>query len=155
MGEYVRPLAKLDKKYHGTPDGQVGPLVRRLEGYGSLQCLVVGAFQEGSKDLHALLETMTDSKVRTLGLARGREGTEWERASILSDFRRELSLAAAKAQSACLIGKVSKIGEGNRQAARRRAWVRQEEEKRVEERKAHWIANVRSRGVTRGQFISF
>ena len=31
-------------------------------------------FQEGSKDLHALLEALADSKLRARGLARGREG---------------------------------------------------------------------------------
>ena len=57
-GEYRGPLATLDQKYHGTAEWEVGPLVRRLEGFGQLQGLVMGAFQEGSKDLHALLETM-------------------------------------------------------------------------------------------------
>jgi hypothetical protein len=42
-GEYRTPLAKLYSKYHGTAVGQVGPLVRRLESYGNLQCLVMGA----------------------------------------------------------------------------------------------------------------
>ena len=75
-GEYSNPLAKLDQKYHGTAVGQVGPLERRLQGYGRLQCLVMGTFQEGSKDLQALLEILTDSKLRIMGLARGRVGTE-------------------------------------------------------------------------------
>ena len=57
-GEYSAPLAKLDRKYHGTAQGQVGPLQRRLQDYGRLQCLVMGSFQEGSKDLHALLEAL-------------------------------------------------------------------------------------------------
>ena len=59
--EYRIPLAKLDQKYHHTQLGQEGPLVRRLQGYGNLQCLV--AFQEGSKDLHSLLEVLADSKL--------------------------------------------------------------------------------------------
>ena len=46
--------------------------------------------------------------VRARGLARGREGSEWERSTILSDFRRELSLAGAKAYSSCLLGMVSR-----------------------------------------------
>jgi hypothetical protein len=71
--EYSKPLAKLDRKYHGTPVGQVGPLERRLQGYDRLQCLVMGSFQEGSKDLHALLETLADCRLRARGLARGRE----------------------------------------------------------------------------------
>ena len=60
-GEYSRPLARLDQMYHGTAVGQVGPLERRLQGFGPLQCLVMGTFQEGSKDLHALLEALADS----------------------------------------------------------------------------------------------
>ena len=111
--EYSNPLAKLDWKNHGTPLGQVGPLERRLQGYGRLQCLVMGTFQEGSKDLHALLETLADCKLRARGLARGREGTEWERSSILCDFRRELSTVGAKAVSSCLLGRVTttRVGE--------------------------------------------
>ena len=75
-GEYSTPLAKLDRKYHGVAVGQVGPLQRRLQEYGNLVCLVMGTFQEGSKDLHSLLETLADHKLRAKGLARGREGTE-------------------------------------------------------------------------------
>ena len=82
-------MAKLDQKYHHTQPGQVGPLERRLHGYGNLECLVMGAFQEGSKDLHSLLEVLADSKLRVRGLARGREGSEWERSTILSDCKRE------------------------------------------------------------------
>ena len=70
-GEYRNPLTKLDSKYHGTPDGQVGPLVRRLDSYGKLVCLVIGTFQEGC-DLHSLLDTIADSKLCAMGLAMGR-----------------------------------------------------------------------------------
>ena len=37
------------------------------------------------------------------GRLQGREGDEWERSFIMTDFRRELSLVAAKAVSACLM----------------------------------------------------
>ena len=74
--EYRRPLAALDERYHGTLQGQVGPLVRRLDSYGQLQGLVVGAFQEASKDVHSLLDVLADTKVKAMGLARGREGTD-------------------------------------------------------------------------------
>ena len=154
QGEYRRPLVKLDQKYHGTADGQVGPLQRRLDSFGPLQGLVVGSFQEASKDLHGLLEILTDSKLRVRGLARGREGSEWERGAILNEFRRELSLVAAKAVSACLLGKVAKLGDGQRQAAKRRAWAKCEHERREASFKAHWYANVRGRGLLRrGRFF--
>ena len=45
-GEYRRPLEKPDRRHHGTQQGQEGPLVRRLNSYGPLIGLVVGAFQE-------------------------------------------------------------------------------------------------------------
>ena len=142
-------MVKLDQRYHGTPAGQVGPLQRRLESFGRLQGLVVGSFQEASQDLHSLLEYLTDAMLKARGLARGREGSDWERGIVLNGFRRELSLVAAKAVSACLLGKASKLGEGHRQAAKRRVWARQENERREASLKAHWMANVHGRGLTR------
>ena len=152
-GEYKRPLEKLDRRHHGAQRGQDGPLVRWLNSYGPLIGLVVGAFQEGSKDLHALLGTLADSQLRAKGLARGREGTDHERSIILAGLRRALSMAAAKAYSTCLLDRVSRVGEEHRQAARRRAWVKREEERMQEERRAFWHANVRARGLIKGQIV--
>ena len=74
--EYKRPLATLDNRYHGTPVGQVGPLVKRLESYGQLLGLVMESFQEGSKDIHYLLDILADSQLKAMVLARGREGSD-------------------------------------------------------------------------------
>ena len=52
--------------------------------YGRLVYLVIGTFKKGSKDLHALLETLSDFKLRAKGVVRGREGSERERAVILT-----------------------------------------------------------------------
>ena len=35
-GEYKRPLAALDTRYHRVEEGQTGPLVRRLERFGNI-----------------------------------------------------------------------------------------------------------------------
>ena len=152
-GEYRRPLAALDARYHGTADGQTGPLVRRLERHGTLLTWVMGAWQEGSKDLHGLLDILADNKIHALGLARGRETSERERAQILSSYRRILSTTAARASSGCLLGRLAKVGEGHRLAARRRAWAKREGERLEEERRAHWRAHVQGRGVMRGEFV--
>jgi hypothetical protein len=69
-----------------------------------------------------------DSKLRAKGLARGREGTDQERSIILVGLKRALSMASAKDYSTCLLDRVSWVGEEHRQAARRRAWVKREEE---------------------------
>ena len=67
------------------------------------------------------MEIIADTKLRSRGLARGREGIEQERSIILAGFRTELSMAAANASSACLI---DRIGEGQRQALKMRAWAK-------------------------------
>ena len=45
-------------------------------------------------------------------------------------------LAGAKLYSACLLGRVARVGEQHRQAARRRAWTKREGERREEECRA-------------------
>ena len=51
------------------------------------------------------------------------------------------------------MGRVVKVGEANRNAAKRRAWALNESERIKEERRAHWRAHVQSRGITRGEFV--
>ena len=87
------------------------------------------------------------------GLARGREATERERAMILSCYRRTLSTTAARASSGCLLGRLAKVGESHRVAAKRRAWAKREGERLEEERRAHWRAHVQGKGVMRGEFV--
>ena len=101
------------------------------------------------QDLHALLADLADSQMKAKGLARGSEGTEQERAIILAGLRRQLSMASAKAYSACLLDRVARVGEEHRLAAKRRAWLKSEEERMEEERKAFWNAHVRAKGLTR------
>ena len=102
---------------------------------------MLGSFQENSKDLHHHLECLVDSKLRARDLEWGREGDDWERSVIMTDFRRELSLMAAKAVSACLLGMVSKLGYGHRQAAKRRVWVKYKNKRREAASRAHWAAD--------------
>ena len=40
----------LYSRYHGMGDGQTGALLRRMEGYVRLMTLVMGGWQEGSKE---------------------------------------------------------------------------------------------------------
>ena len=58
------------------------------------------AFQEGSKNLHSLLDTLAESQLK----ARGRDSTNHEKSIILAGLRRALSMAAAKAYCFCLLG---------------------------------------------------
>ena len=152
-GEYTRPLARLDQTYHNTPPGQVGPLVRRLQTFGRLRGLVVGAWGEGSKDLHGLLDVLADSRLRTVGMARGREGSDAERGVILGQFRRVLSCEAVRAQTQALVGRLQVLGDKGRQASRRREAVIREDRRLELEQRAYWQAYIRGTGAHRGTFV--
>ena len=73
---YRRPLQRLDAQHHGTREGEVGPLVRRLQAYGQLQAYVSGAWGEGSEPLHALVQTCAEARVAHLCRVTGRQETE-------------------------------------------------------------------------------
>ena len=60
---------------------------------------------------------------------------EQERSIIMLNLRLEFSPVGAKAQE---------------QAAKIRLWVRREEEMRAEASRAHWLANIRGRGIIGG-----
>ena len=60
-------------------------------------------------------------------------------------------MVAARAYSSCLMDRVARVGEDHINAARRRSWVRREEERVKEEKRAYWHTNVRSRGLDRVQ----
>ena len=48
--------------------------------------------------------------------------------------------------------RVARVGEEFRQAARRRTWLKREDDRIQEEQKAFWHANVRAVRITMGQF---
>ena len=56
-------LERLDSNYHKTGPGDTGLLVRRLLGYGSVHLLVMGSWQEGTKDLSYLVDLLAYLKV--------------------------------------------------------------------------------------------
>ena len=115
---------------------------------------MVGAFGEGSEDLHTLVQTMAESKVNAMGLARGREGTDAELGIVVGQIRRMLSTAGIRAQAQCLLTRMANVGEGVGEAAKRRHWAAVEEEKMRRERMAQWIGRARGRNIVRrGQFL--
>ena len=114
--------------------------------------LVVGAWQEASQDLHLLLDLLVDTKVKGMGLGMGRELSSRERAKIISNYRRILSVTAARATSGCLVGRIARIGPAHRAAARRRELTRREQERLERDMEAHWRVNVVGRGLMRGRF---
>ena len=55
-----------DKKFNDTPQGSVGPVEARLNSFGTIQGLIVGAFAEGSSHLHHLIEQYANTAANRL-----------------------------------------------------------------------------------------
>jgi hypothetical protein len=98
---------------------------------GSKSWLAAGRW-ETEQSCHCLTKL---SMGECLWPSRGREGSNHERSTILAGLRRRLSMVTAKAYSACLMDRVSRVGEGHMQAAKRRAWVKREGERMEDERR--------------------
>ena len=143
-----------DRDYVGVVDG-IGPVERRLGEFGEVHGLVVGAFGEGSEDLHNLLQVMAESRVTCVDLLRGQPGAgaREELGVVVGQLRRRLSVAAVRANSNCLLTRLALVGDGARQASDRRQWRKREEHLMRKEREAQWHRQIRGYGIThRGEF---
>ena len=130
------------------------PVERKLLQYGEMFGLVVGAYGEGSQDLHELVQNLAECKVMAMGLRRGRESSEEELGIIVGQIRRALSTTAVRAQAQCLLSRLNCLGNGFAQAARRRKWAVVEEERMKKERQAQWLGRERGQNlIRRGQFL--
>ena len=83
-----------------------------------------------------------------------RGGTDAEIGVLVGQIRRMLSTTNVRAQAQCLLTRMTSIGGGEGQAAKRRKWAAMEEEKMRRERMAQWVGQVRGRNIVhRGQFL--
>ena len=138
----------------GHSDG-LGPVSRRLREYGVVMPLIFGGHAEASKDVHELIDTLAKTRLKKIGMARGRPGSDQELAIITSQLRRRISSATTRANFTCLLERMSQVGEGARRAETRRDWVRVEEENMRKDREAQWLCRTRGvRLVHRGRFFA-
>ena len=104
--------------------------------------------------MHELIQILAESKVGAMGLRRGREASEEELGFIVGQIRRALSTTAVRAQAQCLVARLNCVGPGFSQAAKRRKWMANEEERMRRDRLAQWIGRERGQNlVRRGQFM--
>ena len=150
QSEYEGKLRRMDSQFHGTADGQVGPLVRRLRTYPKLLGYVIGAFGEASQDVHALVDQLAASRLQYLALSSGYNSSSKEKSQIVGQIRRRLSVAFVKANSLCTLSRISNVGPGSRGAAKRREWALREEEMMRKERRSNWTAFIRGGGAKQG-----
>ena len=91
--------------------------------------LVVGAFGEGSEDLHTLIHHLATSRVRVAGPQKGKRGqvrTEEAELAITTSFlRKTLSVAGVRAHAKLLLSRLEVIGPvaGGHAAAGRRSYA--------------------------------
>ena len=148
-GLYRRPLERLDRQHRGTAVGETGALVARLQSYGELQCYVAGAWADGSKHLHSLLQSCAESRVEHLIRSTGRQEMEGQLSIIISQYRRRVSSCVVRSNAQCLISRVGVISPAARGAAQRREAQGRVERQWREERKAQWMASLRGPGWAR------
>ena len=91
-----------------------GPVETKLASMGEVKGVVVGAFGEGSEDLHSLIHHLAISRVRVAGPQKGKRGqerTEEAELAITTSFlRRTLSVVGVRAQAKLLLGRLEVIG---------------------------------------------
>ena len=86
--EYLRKARDTDRDFCGTAPGTQGPVETKLRSFPPLLKLVVGPLGECSGDLHELLNTLAESKMKYLSRSRGELESEWKTASHLTYMRR-------------------------------------------------------------------
>ena len=117
--------------------------------------LVVGAFGEGSEDLHTLIHHLATSRVRVAGPQKGKRGQvrseEAELAITTSFLRRTLSLAGVRSQSKLLLSRLEVIGPvaGANAAAGRRSCALNLERRLANQRRADQLSRIQGKALLR------
>ena len=123
--EYASKARQVDRQYVGSMPGEVGPVEAKLLSFERVRDIGFGAFGEAWEPLHQLIHYLAIPRVSVPGPQRGRKGTErsleGERALVVGQLRRRLSIAAVRAQCSSLHGRLEIIGPGHAEAAGRRS----------------------------------
>lgn len=149
--EYNRKARKIDQDMLGAEDK--GPVERRLGEFGDLIKLCFGAWGEASTDVHEIIQTLAESRLKFQGLKTGKPRSKQELGIIVGQIRRRLSSAAIKAQVECLLSKIHQVGPGNAQLAKKREWAVMEDERMRRERGAQWLLKYEGVQTLRKGFI--
>ena len=148
-GEYRNTLKALARRFHGTGQGQQGPLCQRLEylvGEAGLQSLVVGRFGEASQHVHHLVKGLAEGRSLHLARTTGKPVSAGVTAQITSTYRRILSCKFVRSIEGCLLARMGHLDRGAREAAGRRREGEAEERRVRQEQAAYHAAYVRGRG---------
>ena len=134
----------MDQDIIGTPAGTRGPVERKLEEFGDIMGLCFGAWGEGSRDVHDLVEVLAKSRLKAQMLEVGRhdEGSNNELALVTGQIRRKLSETVVKSQVNCLLSRLHQVGPGSKNLAKKRQWALQMDEKMKKDNRAQWLRRI-------------
>ena len=154
--EYLLKARNADQEYVGVAPGEIGPVEGKLLSFERVQGVVFGAFGEASEPTHRLVDQLAESRVTVAGPQKGKKGQErskeGERAVIVGQIRRKLSVAAVKAQCSSLLGRLESLGPGLCMASGRRADALARAYAWDREQQAHSLALRQHKNVVRRGF---
>ena len=167
-GEYGKKAQQVDQLHCGVPPPpparagvprpprQVGPVENRLNSFGHVRGWVFGAWGECSEEVHALVQKLAEAKVNKAATEPGHRrifrSREAQLASEVSFLRRRLSFTAVQQQSRLLLDRLQLLGEGSREAARRRDWAAMTRRAEEKERRAQLVCLQQGRAIRRSGF---
>ena len=150
----MRKAQSVDRVYGGVAPGVVGPVERKLQTFGEIKGLVIGAFGEASEDVHSLVQSLANSRLQMSDLLGRGRAAKGELAVIVGQIRRQISVAGVRAQANCLLGKLNSLGEGVGGYDRRRQLALSAEEAWMRERHAHALSLKYGSKVLRKGFFN-
>ena len=128
----------------------------KLLSYPKVAGLVFGNWGEASEAVHSLVEQLAVSRAKIAEpQKRNKGGTlteEGVKSLAVGTIRRRLSIAAVKAQSLSLLGRLEVMGSGSTSLVERRRKAVQQEEKLRRSREAHRVAARQGFNVLRKGF---
>ena len=118
--------------------------------------VVVGAFGEGSDDLHALIHHLASSRVRVAGPQKGKRGQvrseEAELALTTAFLRRTLSVVGVRAQARLLLGRLEVISPGAAAAPGRRNFALQQDRIWANQRRADAFSRLQGEALFKAKW---
>ena len=155
--EYLLKARNTDRNYCGVPEGVTGGVENKLISLGKVRGIVLGAFGECSQPTHELLSQLAVSRVQIARPEKGKRGvTRTEKAEIAlttAFLRRSLSVAAVKAQTLSLLGRLETLGPGATAAASRRTYAVQQERQWGNLRRAHALSVRQGKNIYKSGFF--
>ena len=116
---------------------------------------MAGVFGEILDDLHDFVQKLAETRLAKVGLQAGRQGGAEELGAIVGQIRRHPSVTIVGAHADCLLSRLNMVGEGSREASKRRRWAEKQERDMERERRGQFLARVRGHGPGRPGRIHF